>query len=357
MFLLKLTGSTHMWLLSIVFLSLFNFPAATSTAQTVPVLEGCAVFPADNIWNTPVDDLPIHPNSDIYIETIGAGTGLHPDFGSGTWNGAPIGIPYTVVESSQANVMVSFDYAAESDPGPYPIPPGAPIEGGEHSTGDRHVLVLERTHCILYELFAAYPQPDGSWDAGSGAVYDLGSHDLRPAGWTSADAAGLPILPGLVRYEEVAAGKISHALRFTAPSTRKAFSWLARHYASSLTADNYPPMGLRLRLKADFEIAGFSQDVRVILQALRTYGMILADNGSAWYISGAPDPGWDNDVLRELKQVTGSDFEVVDVTSLMIDIDSGQALQAADPGGTVVNLPLDPGGSGSSGCFIDALMR
>lgn len=310
------------------------------------------MFPADNIWNTPVDRLPVHPQSEIYIETIGASTGLHPDFGSGTWNGSPIGIPYTVVEANQTKVPVSFNYADESDPGPYPIPPGAPIEGGEHSTGDRHVLVLERTNCILYEVFAAYPQPGGSWDAGSGAIYDLGSNDLRTAGWTSADAAGLPILPGLARYDEVAAGQINHALRFTVPQTQKAYIWPARHHASNLTADHYPPMGLRLRLKAGFDISGYSPQARVILQALKTFGMILADNGSAWYISGAPDPGWDNDELRELKNVIGSDFEVVDTQALMIDVDSGRADQSVVSGGTVDANPVDPGGSGGGGCFI-----
>jgi hypothetical protein len=222
-------------------------------------------------------------------------------------------------------VAVSFDYADESDPGPYPIPDDAPIEGGSQSTGDRHVLVLDRDNCVLYELFDASPNPDGSWHAGSGAVFDLNSHDLRPAGWTSADAAGLPILPGLARYEEVASGEIDHALRFTAPKTRRDYVWPARHHASNLTAPQYPPMGQRFRLKAGFDVSGFSNDAKIILQALKTYGMMLADNGSAWFISGAPDERWNNDVLRELHQVHGSDFEAVDVSSLMVDPDSGQA--------------------------------
>jgi hypothetical protein len=187
------------------------------------------------------------------------------------------------------------------------------------------VLVVDCDNCILYELFYAWPQSDGSWEAGSGAIFDLSSHALRPEGWTSADAAGLPILPGLVRYEEVAASEINHALRFTAPQTRRAYVWPARHYASSLTGTEYPPMGQRFRLKADFDISGFHPDVQVILQALKMYGMMLADNGSAWYLSGAPDEDWDNDVLRQLRQVHGSDFEAVDVSSLMINPDSGQA--------------------------------
>jgi hypothetical protein len=249
---------------------------------------------------------------------------VHADFGSGTWDGGPIGIPYVDVPGSQPKVAVTFDYDDESDPGPYPIPPGAPIEGGPSSDGDRHVLVLDRDNCILYELYHAFPQPDGSWDAGSGAIFDLGSHALRPAGWTSADAAGLPILPGLVRYDEVAAGEIRHALRFTAPQTRRAYVWPARHYASSLTGMQYPPMGQRFRLRADFDISGFSDEVQVILQALKRYGMILADNGSPWFISGAPDGGWDDDALHDLHQVHGSDFEAVDVSSLMVDPDSGQ---------------------------------
>jgi hypothetical protein len=298
-------------------------------AQSPPETAGCALFPAGNIWNTPVDALPVDPNSDLYIATIGSGAGLHPDFGAGLWEGGPIGIPYITVPGDQAGVSVSFTYDDESDPGPYPIPPDAPIEGGPDSNGDRHVLILERDNCILYELFYAWPQPDGSWTAGSGAIFDLKSHTLRPADWTSADAAGLSILPGLVRYDEVAGGEIRHALRFTAPQTRRAYVWPARHFASPLTGLQYPPMGQRFRLKADFDISGFSPEVQVVLQALKRYGMMLADNGSAWFISGAPDERWDNDVLRELKQVRGSDFEAVDVSSLLIDPDSGQAQSVA----------------------------
>jgi len=336
--------------------------SGVSTAQSGPTIEGCPIFPADNIWNTPVADLPLNRNSSAFINTIGPTLGLHPDFGSGTWNGGPIGIPYSVVEGSQPEVNISFDYADESDPGPYPIPPNALIEGGSQSAGDRHVLVLDRGNCILYELFSAYPQPDGSWQAGSGAYFDLHSNALRPSGWTSADAAGLPILPGLVRYDEVAAGEIRHALRFTAPQTSSDYVWPARHEASSLTGAQIPPMGQRFRLKAGFDVSRFSAPVRVILQAMKTYGLILADNGSAWYISGAPDTRWDNDMLVSgLAQVKGSDFEAVDVSSLMVDPDSGLAIQNASAGG---NSNVGSGsaggnsgsGGGGGGCFISILL-
>jgi hypothetical protein len=290
-----------------------------------PNVAGCAVFPVDNIWNVPVDHLPVDANSDAYITTIGADVGVHPDFGT-VWAGAPIGIPWAAVPGSQPEVPVTFTYAGESDPGPYPIPPDAPIEGGPASTGDRHVLVLERTSCTLYELFYAFPQDGGSWwTAGSGAVFDLDSHGLRPETWTSADAAGLPILPGLVRYDEVVGGQIRHAIRFTAPQTRRAYVWPARHYASSLTGSEYPPMGQRFRLRAEFDVSGFSPPVQTILRALKKYGMMLADNGSAWYLSGAPDVRWDDEMLvGELRLIKGSDFEAVDVSSLMIHPDSGQ---------------------------------
>jgi hypothetical protein len=300
--------------------------AIPSPGPVSPLSEiDCAIFPADNVWNVPVDALPIDPNSAAYVATIGANSYLHPDFGSGTWEGSPIGIPYVDVPGTQPRVAVTFDYADESDPGPYPIPANAPIEGGPDSDGDRHVLVVDRDNCLLYELFYAFPQADGSWHAGSGAVFDLNVNALRPAGWTSADAAGLPILPGLIHYDEVAEGEIRHAVRVTAPQTRKEYVWPARHYASNLTGARYPPMGQRFRLKADCDISGFSLEVQVILRALKKYGMILADNGAPWFISGVPDERWDNDVLHELRQVHGSDFEAVDVSSLMVDPDSGQA--------------------------------
>jgi len=310
-----------------------SFAPIVPRAPGAPQIAGCTVLPADNIWNTPVDGLPVHPRSDDYVAAIGADQHVHADFGSGDWppgSGSPIGIPYVVVPGTQPAVDVRFDYADESDPGPYPIPPDAPIEGGSGATGDRHVLVLEGATCTLYELYYAWPQADGSWEAGSGAIYSLRSNALRPAGWTSADAAGLPILPGLVRADEVmpgetaVGGEIRHALRFTAPRTQRAHVWPARHYASSRTEPEYPPMGVRFRLKAGVNLSGFSSETQVILRALQTYGLILADNGSPWYISGVPDERWDNDVLHELHRVHGSDFEAVDVSSLMVHPDSGQ---------------------------------
>ncbi len=271
-----------------------------------------------------MDTLPVHPNSAAYVNTIGAGDYVHADFGSGEWDGGPIGIPYVVVPGTQPGVDVSFYWDDQSDPGPYPIPPDPPIEGGPDADGDRHILILDSDDCVLYELFYAWPENDGTWSAHSGAIFDLSSHALRPETWTSADAAGLPILPGLVRWDEVAAGEINHALRFTAPETQEAYLWPARHHASDFTGVEYPPMGLRMRLKANYDISGFSPEVQVILRALKKYGLILADNGSPWYISGVPDEQWDNDLLHELHAIDGSAFEAVDVSSLMLHPDSGQ---------------------------------
>jgi hypothetical protein len=277
-----------------------------------------------------VDTLPLDPNSDAYINTIGADDTLHPDFGSGFWppgSNSPIGIPFVEVSGSQSPVDIVFTaWPGESDPGPYPVPPDAPIEGGPDSDGDRHVLVIDQDNCILYELYYAWPQNDGSWEASSGAVYYLTSNALRPDGWTSADAAGLPIFPGLVRYDEVEDGAINHAIRFTAPETRSDHIWPARHDASNLTGSQYPPMGQRFRLKANYDISGLHPKVQIILQALKTYGMILADNGSPWFLSGVPDEGWDNGfetIITQLHQVPGSAFEAVDVSSLMVNPNSG----------------------------------
>jgi hypothetical protein len=281
-------------------------------------LQGRRPFPDDNPWNTPVDLMPADANSDNLIASIGLTAGLHPDFGA-NYNGGPFGIPYVVVNGTTPGVHVSFDYADESDSGPYPIPPGAPIEGGAGSGGDRHVIVVDRDHWRLYELFAAYPVPRSrDWTAGSGAVFDLGSDAMRPAGWTSADAAGLPIFPGLVRYDEVVGqGVIRHALRFTVRNTRRAYLYPARHYASADTSSNLPPMGMRVRLKASFDISGYPPSARVILQALKTYGMMVADNGGNWFIAGAPDARWNDTELNTLKQVAGSNFEVVNMAAVI----------------------------------------
>ena len=305
-----------------------------SAAAQAPAIGKCSVFPADNVWNARVDRLPVNANSTAWVNTIGASSNLHPDFGGGIWDGAPIGIPFVTVTGSQTKYPVTFDYADESDPGPYAVPLNAPIEGGSSSDGDRHAIAIDTDNCILYELYSAYPQAT-SWQAGSGAIYNLTSDALRQAGWTSADAAGLPIFPGLVRYDEVAAGAIRHAIRFTAPQTRNTYIWPARHQASSLTGTQYPPMGARFRLKASFNISTFSATNQIILTALKTYGMILADNGSSWYISGAPDSRWDDDDLHALNSIPGSNFEAVDESSLMVDPNSGQTLHV------IVNPPTN----------------
>jgi hypothetical protein len=250
------------------------------------------------------------------IARIGLGDPVHPDFGT-RYAGAPNGIPYTVVGGAQPRVPVRFQYASESDPGPYPIPPHVAIEGGPRATGDRHVIVVDRATCTDYELFDAHPVDGGRrWTAGSGAVFHLGSGRLRPAGWTSADAAGLPILPGLAKYPEVAAGAIDHALRFTAPCTGHRYVYPARHEAATCSGPDAPPMGLRVRLKASVPIAGLPLQARIVAVALKRYGMILADNGSPWFISGAPSPRWNDDALHALDRLDGRDFQVVDTSSL-----------------------------------------
>jgi hypothetical protein len=310
----------------IILISMTVDAGASLMGSTGPSINGVQVFPSDNIWNVPVDQLPVDPHSDDYVAKIGMDNYLHADFGSGTWDGYTIGIPYNIVSGPVVKQNVVFYYPDESDGGPYPIPADPLIEGGS----DHHLLVLYTDENMLYELYDAEKQPDGSWHAGSGAIYDLTGYALRPAGWTSADAAGLPILPGLVRYDEVNAGEITHAIRFTAPSTRKAYIWPARHYASDITDPEYPPMGERFRLKASFDTSGYPYQARIVLEALKKYGMILADNGAPWYISGSPDENWDNDALHLLHQLKGSDFEAVDTGSLMISFDSGQARNTTD---------------------------
>jgi hypothetical protein len=289
-------------------------PAAAAAGP--PHIAGCQVFPADNPWNQRVDHLPVAANSAALIARIGAGVAVHPDFGT-RYAGAPNGIPYTVVGTHVRRVRVRFLYASESDHAKYPLPRGVAIEGGPHASGDRHVLVVDRSTCTDYELYDAVPHAGGrTWTAGSGAIFHLGSDHLRPAGWTSADAAGLPILPGLARYDEDASGRITHALRFTADCTARRYVYPARHEASTCSGPNLPPMGLRVRLKASVNISHLPRQARIVAQAAKTYGLILADNGSPWYISGAPSPHWNDDALHQLGELTGRDFEVVDTSSL-----------------------------------------
>ncbi len=276
-------------------------------------LNGFVPFPSSNLWNTNISSAPVDPNSANLINYIGASVTLHPDFGAGLYAGQSIGIPYQIEAATQVKVPVKLGaYADESDPGPMPIPPNALIEGYPHpGNGDRHVLVLDQGGCWLYELYNARRGASGAWFANSTAIWDMTINEQRPYTWTSADAAGLPVFVGLARYDEVAAGAINHALRFTIPTTREAFTPPASHWASSVTDANAPPMGMRMRLKASFDISGFSPANQVILKALQQYGMILADNGSAIYISGMPDPSWNNNDLGALKTITASDFDVI----------------------------------------------
>ena len=305
-------------------LAIGSAPAASTVAragvssahpQTLPGAPGCAVFPPDNPWNQRVDTLPVAKDSAQFVARIGLDDPVHPDFGT-VYDGAPNGIPYAIVSNRTKRVPVSFQYASESDGHRYPLPPNVPIEGGRKSGGDRHVIVVNKDTCTDYELFAAYPHDSGRrWTAGSGAIFNLRSDKLRPAGWTSADAAGLPILAGLAIYGEAASGAIDHALRFTAPCTGPHYVYPARHIAASCAGAFAPPMGLRVRLEASVNISHLPRQARIVAQALKTYGMILADNGSPWYISGAPSPRWNDDALHQLDELTGRDFQVVDTSS------------------------------------------
>jgi hypothetical protein len=288
-------------------------PTPTPTPSgDVPVIAGCQIFPADNPWNQDISQLPLHPNSANFINSIGADDHLHPDFGSP----AEYGIPYVIADANTPDVMVVADYADESDFGMAPIPANPLIEGTYASDGDRHVIVLDKSDCTLYETWSSYFE-NGIWNVGSAAKFDLDSNALRPDGWTSADAAGLPILPGLVRYDEVQAGEINHALRFTVSTTQRGYIHPATHFASSSTDPNHPPMGLRLRLKADYDISGYSAEAQVVLRALKKYGMIVADNGSDWFISGESNPNWNDEAINQLKQVPGSAFEVVNTGEII----------------------------------------
>jgi len=281
-------------------------------------LGGFRPFPSSSLWNTNIYNAPLDPNSDAIINFIGGGVNLHPDFGAGQYDGSTIGIPYIVVPGVQPFVNIKFTaYGDESDPGPMPVPFNAPIEGYPHpDDGDRHVLVIDKGNCWLYELYHAYKQSDGSWNADSAAVWDLTKNEQRPYTWTSADAAGLPIMPGLVRYDEVAAGAIKHAVRLTLQYSKQAFTPPASHWAPNSDNPLAAPMGMRLRLKSSFDISGYPPDDQVILTALKQYGMIMADNGSSMFISGTPDNRWNNDDLDLLKQLTASDFEVLLISPL-----------------------------------------
>jgi len=283
-----------------------------------PTIANCPMFLANNFWNARADSLPVHPLSDAWIESIGRDEGFHMDFGSGEWDGGPIGIPFNVVAGSTVpKYDPEFYYPDESDPGPYPIPENPNIEYGS----DHHILVVDTDTCTLFETYDM-SFDNGQWFGGSGAIWDLNENTLRPETWTSADAAGLPILPGLVRYDEIAAGEIKHALRFTVEDTA-GYVWPARHQTSD-PQDGIPPLGARFRLKADYDISGFPPEMQILLQAFKTYGIVLADNGSDWYVNGAPDERWDNDMLHLLDVLTGDDFETVDTSVLMVDVDSGE---------------------------------
>jgi hypothetical protein len=294
-------------------------PAAPLTGG--PQVGGCSLFPADNFWNAPVDELPVHPLSAAWIDSIGRSTGFHMDFGAGEWDGGPIGIPYNLADAPTPRFRFDFYYPDESDPGPYPIPQDPLTEWGS----DHHILVVDTSSCYLYEIYDA-SLSGGTWSGGSGAAWDLRSNVLRPAGWTSADAAGLPILPGLVRYDEVASGEIAHALRFTAASTN-GHIWPARHLTSAEDDPNTPPLGARFRLKASYDISTFPRELLVILRAMQVYGIVLADNGSDWYVTGDPDERWDNDMLHLLDVLTGDDFEAVDTSVWISDPDSAAVFQ------------------------------
>ncbi|MFZ3467767.1 hypothetical protein ACODT3_38555 [Streptomyces sp. 4.24] len=298
--------------------------SAAAVAVSAQAREGsCETSLPDSFWRAPVDTLPVHPRSAEYVSSIGSAEPLHPDFGSGLIDGRPFGIPITVSDTTVPESKVSLDYAEESDASGYRIPRNAKIENGPASDQDRHVVVWDRALCKSYELWNAQPQGDDAWHAGGGAIFDLRSHRLRPDGWTSADAAGLAILPGLVRYEEAAGGLVDHAIRITVPRSDQSYLWPARHQAGSAADPSLPPMGLRLRLKSSVDTSNLAPQAKAVAEALKKYGAIVADNGSAWYISGEENAGWDNSQLDGLKGFKGSDFEAVDASGLRQSPDSG----------------------------------
>lgn len=296
--------------------------AAGGDSGSGPHIAGCPVLPADNVWNTPVDKLAVDKRSGDYLNHMGPGTPLHPNFGSDPGNGIPI----TIVKANRPRIPIKFEYSDDSDSGHYPTPDGALIEGGPTAPpdADRHVIMVDQDRCLLTEFYAMVKQPDGSWKGGAGVKLDLTSNALRPEGKTSTDAAGMAILPGLLRYDEVAAGEVKHAIRFTTRKTQHAYVWPARHFASPVTDPTFPPMGQRFRLKADFDISRFSKENQVILKALKKYGMILADNGGPWFIIGEPDKRWNDDDLHKLTMVKGMNFEAIDESGWQMLADSGR---------------------------------
>ncbi len=332
---IKQTGRALVFAAAMTAVLMVNSPAVGRNRGAPPQIEGCPLFPADHVLNARIDALPVHARSADYVASIGANTGLHPDFGT-VYQGAPIGIPFIVVPETQAVVPIRTapsGYPDQNDSGPMPIPPGAPIEGAggpNAQDGDRHVLVLQRNTCKLFELGRAFRDADNGWTIDAASIFDLRSNALRPDGWTSSDAAGLAILPALVRYDDVKSGEVTHAVRFSVPRSSRAYVWPARHFASDLTDPKLPPMGARFRLKAGKDISTFPVDVQVIFTALKRYGMIVADNGSPWYVTGAPDPRWDDDMLVDaFAALKGSDFEAVDVSSLQAEPDSARVKSAA----------------------------
>src|SRR5437763_16783284 len=314
--------------------------ASPAWASAPPSASNCPILPPDNVWHADISGLPVDAHSPAWMASANAGsTRLHPDFGSSGDPSAPYGIPWTAVPDSHSKVTPSFDYADESDPGPYPFGPDTPIEGGQQSTGDRHALMVDKDTCVLYELYNANWN-GGHPTAGSGAVFDMKTNNLRPATWTSADAAGLPILPGLLRLDEVQSGHVDHAIRFTAQRTDKSFIWPARHQAGAGNDPNLPPMGARFRLRGDFNMAGYRPDTQVVLRAMQHYGLLLADNGSNWYFQGTAENGWDDGFISDLKRVPASAFEAVDESSLMLDPNSAQYRGAPAPAPAPTAAPV-----------------
>jgi hypothetical protein len=318
---------------------------STATVDAAPGIGGCSVFPANNVWNTDISNLPVHSSSAAWIGNMGGASRLlHPDFGPS--GGVPYGIPFNVVDSSHPKINIAFDYSSESDHVSYPFGADTSIEGGPSAGGDRHAIMIDRSSCTLYELYNARWGGAAGSTAGSGATWNLGGNALRPSTWTSADAAGLPIFPGLLRVEEVQAGAVQHAIRFTAQQTDRSFVWPARHQAGAASNPSLPPMGARFRLRAGFDISHFSAASQVVLTAMKHYGLMLADNGSNWYFQGAAQTGWSDTMISELKTVPAGQFDALDESSLMIDPNSAQARQTGGaPPGTTLSRPPVPVGA------------